>query len=124
MNIALWIVQGLLAAMYLVAGTMKTFQTASYKANKMSAWAQDRSNGYLRFIGVSELLGAVGLVVPMLTGTLPWLTFLAALGLTIVQLLAILTVHVPRKEYQVVPMNAVLLALAVFVTIGRWGTVV
>jgi putative oxidoreductase len=123
MNIALWIVQGLLAAMYLMAGTMKTFQTAHYKANKMSAWAQDRSNGYLRFIGVSELLGAVGLVLPMLTGILPWLTFLAALGLSVIQLLAILTVHLPRKEFQVVPMNAVLLALAMFVAVGRWGTI-
>jgi uncharacterized membrane protein YphA (DoxX/SURF4 family) len=123
MNIALWIVQGLLAAMYLMAGTMKTFQTAKYKENKMSAWAHDRPTGFLRFIGVSELLGAVGLVVPMIMGILPWLTFLAALGLTIVQLLAILTVHVPRKEYQVVPMNAVLLALALFVAVGRWGTI-
>ncbi len=119
MNIALWIVQILLAVMYVIAGTMKAFQTATYKADKRSAWARDRSNGFLRFLGVAELLGAFGLVLPALTGILPWLTLLAALGLSIIQLLAILTVHVPRREYQVVPMNAVLLALALFVVIGR-----
>ena len=119
MNIVLWIVQGLLAAFYLMAGQMKTFQTA--KAKDMLPWAKNRSDGFVRFVGISELLGVVGLILPMLTGILPWLTILAAMGLTLLQLLAIFTEHLPKKEYNVIPMNIVLLALAVFVVVGRWS---
>ena len=118
MNIALWIAQGLLAAMYLMAGSLKTFNTA--KAKEQMPWAKNRSDGFVRFVGTSELLGALGLILPLVTGILPWLTVLAAFGLTLIQLLAIFTEHLPKKEYNVVPVNLVLLALAVFVVIGRW----
>jgi len=121
MNIALWIVQGLLAALYLMAGTLKTFQTA--KAKEQLPWAKNRSDGFVRFVGTSELLGALGLILPLVTGVLPWLTVLAATGLTVIQLLAIFSVHLPKKEYNIIPVNAVLLALAVFVVIGRWTLV-
>lgn len=118
MNIALWIAQILLAGMYGMAGTMKTFQTA--KAKEQFPWAKNRSDGYVRFIGISELLGVLGLVLPIITGILPWLTVLAAVGLTLIQLLAIFTEHLPKKEYNIIPMNVVLLALSVFIVIGRW----
>jgi len=119
MNIALWIAQGLLAAMYLMAGVIKTFQTA--KAKEQMPWAKERSDGFVRFVGISELLGALGLILPLVTGILPWLTPLAAIGLIIIQLLAIFTEHLPKKEYNVIPINVVLLALAVFVVFGRWA---
>jgi len=119
MNTALWIAQGLLAAMYLMAGVIKTFQTA--KAKEQMPWAKERSDGFVRFVGVSELLGALGLILPLVTGILPWLTPLAAIGLIIIQLLAIFTEHLPKKEYNVIPVNVVLLALAVFVVFGRWA---
>ena len=118
MNIALWIAQGLLAAMYLMAGIMKTFNTA--KAREAMTWTQGHSDGFIRFVGISELLGALGLILPLITGVLPWLTVFAAVGLTLIQLLAIFTEHLPKKEYNVIPVNVVLLALAVFVIIGRW----
>ena len=118
MNIALWVAQGLLAAMYLMAGAIKTFQTA--KAKEQMPWAKERSDGFVRFVGTSELLGAFGLILPLVTGILPWLTPLAAIGLIIIQLLAIFTEHLPKKEYNVIPVNVVLLALAVFVVFGRW----
>ena len=118
MNIALWIVQILLAAMYGMAGMMKTFQTA--KAREQLPWAKNRSDGFVRFVGTSELLGALGLILPLVTGILPWLTVLAAIGLILIQLLAIFTEHLPKKELNVIPINLVLLALAVFVIIGRW----
>ena len=101
-----------------MAGTMKTFQTA--KAKEMLPWAKDRSDTFVRFVGISELLGALGLILPLLTGILAWLTPTAAIGLTVIQILAIFTVHLPKKEYQVIPMNIVLLALSVFVIVGRW----
>ena len=119
MNTALWIAQGLLAAMYLMAGVIKTFQTA--KAKEQMPWAKERSDGFVRFVGISELLGALGLILPLVTGILPWLTPLAAIGLIIIQLLAIFTEHLPKKEYNVIPINVVLLALAVFVVFGRWA---
>src|SRR5258705_10434526 len=97
MNIVLWIAQGLLAAMFLMAGVLKTFQTA--KAKEQLPWAKNRSDGFVRFVGTSELLGALGLILPLITGILPWLTVLAAIGLTIIQLLAIFTDHLPKKEY-------------------------
>jgi uncharacterized membrane protein YphA (DoxX/SURF4 family) len=118
MNIALWIAQILLAAMYGMSGAIKTFQTA--KAKDMFPWAKNRSEGFVRFIGISELLGALGLILPLVTGILSWLTVLAAVGLTLIQVLAIFTEHLPKKEYNVIPMNIVLLALSVFVVIGRW----
>jgi len=120
MNIALWIAQGLLAAMYLMAGQMKTFQPAKVRANPQMTWAHDKQDGYIRFVGISELLGALGLILPLVTGILPWLTVFAAVGLTIIQLLAIFQEHLPKKEYNIIPVNIVLLALAVFVIVGRW----
>ena len=119
MNIALWVIQILLAAMYGMAGLMKTFQTA--KAKQQMPWAKNRSDGFVRFVGTSELLGALGLILPLVTGILPWLTVLAAVGLALIQLLAIFTEHLPKKEYNVIPVNIVLLALAVFVIVGRWA---
>lgn len=118
MNIALWIVQGLLAAMYGMAGIMKTFQTS--KAKEQLPWAKDRSDGFVRFVGTSELLGALGLILPLLTGILSWLTPVAAIGLTLIQLLAIFTEHLPKKEYNVIPVNILLGALSIFILVGRW----
>ena len=118
MNIALWIAQGLLAAMYLMAGTMKTFQTA--RAKEMLPWAKNRSDGFVRFVGTSELLGALGLILPLVTGILPWLTPIAALGLSLIQMLAIFSEHLPKKEFNVIPVNVVLLGLSIFVVVGHW----
>jgi putative oxidoreductase len=119
MNIALWIAQGLLAAMYLMAGSMKTFQTA--KAKEQLPWAKNRPDSFVRFVGISELLGALGLILPMVTGILAWLTPLAAIGLLLIQLLAIFTEHLPKKEYNVIPINVVLIAISVFIALGRWA---
>jgi len=118
MNIVLWVAQVLLAAMYGMAGIMKTLQTA--RAKEQMPWAKNRSDTFVRFVGTAELLGALGLFLPLLTGILPWLTPLAAVGLTMIQLLAIFTEHLPKKEYNVIPINIVLLALSIFVVAGRW----
>lgn len=120
MNIALWVAQVLLAGMYGMAGGMKTFQPEGVRKNPQMTWAHDKQDGYIRFVGAAELLGMLGLILPILTGILPWLTPLAAVGLSIIQLLAIFTVHLPKKEYQVIPVNIVLLALSIFVAYGRF----
>ena len=120
MNIALWIAQGLLAAMYLMVGSMKVFQPDKVRKNPQMTWAHKRPDNYIRFVGTTEVLGGLGLILPLVTGILPWLTVLAAIGLILIQLLAIFSEHLPRKEYNVIPLNILLLALAVFVVIGRW----
>jgi len=120
MNIALWIIQVLLAGMYGMAGSKKAFTPDKVRTNPQMTWAHDKQDGYIRFVGISELLGAVGLIIPALTGILPWLTPLAAVGLALIQVLAIFTVHLPKKEYQVVPVNIVLLVLAIVAAYGRF----
>ena len=120
MNIALWIIQVLLAGMYSMSGSMKAFTPDKVRTNPQMTWAHDKQDGYIRFVGVAELLGAVGLIIPALTGILPWLTPLAAVGLALIQVLAIFTVHLPKKEYQVVPVNIVLLVLAIVAAYGRF----
>jgi putative oxidoreductase len=118
MNIAAWVAQDVLAAFYLVVGSMKAFTTM---AQKQLSWAKERPKGFVRFVGTAEILGALGIVLPLLTGILPWLTVPAALGLAVVQVLAIGMIHLPRKEYGALPFNILLMALAVFVVIARWN---
>jgi uncharacterized membrane protein len=118
MNIALWIAQGILAAMFLMAGVMKSTQPREKLKAKLP-WVEEVSDGTLKLIGVSELLGALGLILPWLTGIAPWLTCLAAAGLALVQVLAIFT-HVRRKEPAAIVFNCVMIAGTLFVAWGRW----
>ena len=118
MSIALWIVQGLLAVAFLGAGASKLSQPKE-KLLKNMAWVEDFSQPTVRNIGALEVLGAIGIVLPALTGILPWLTPLAALGLVLLMVGAALT-HLRRKEYGNVAINAVLLVLAAFVAYGRF----
>jgi uncharacterized membrane protein YphA (DoxX/SURF4 family) len=117
MNIVLWILQVLVAAMFLMAGVLHGFQQERAKAQLK--WPADVPPGLLTFIGVCEILGALGVVLPALTGILPWLTPLAALGLAIMMLLAA-GFHATRREYPNIVFNLILLALTAFVAYGRW----
>lgn len=119
MNIALWIAQSLLALVYVVVGAMKTFQIARVRAQ--FSWTNGRSDAFVGFVGISEMLGGFGLILPMLTGILPWLTPLAAIGLSVIQVLAIAGEHLPRKEYSSLPLNMLFLGLSLFVVFGRWA---
>src|SRR4051812_30782802 len=105
MNAALWVIQILLAVAYAFAGVLKL--TQGRKLEPKMAWVEDFSDPTVRFIGAVELLGAIGLVLPAATGIAPWLTPLAATGLVVVQVLAVVT-HLRRKEPQVLPVNLVL----------------
>jgi len=118
MSIALWVVQVLVAVAFLGAGATKLSQPKE-KLLKNMAWVEDFSQPTVRIIGALEILGAIGIVLPALTGILPWLTPLAALGLVLLMLGAALT-HLRRTEYGYIIMNAVLLVLAAFVVWGRF----
>jgi uncharacterized membrane protein YphA (DoxX/SURF4 family) len=120
MNIALWIVQVLLGGMFVLAGVMKAFQYERAKASL--PWVKDVPRGLVTFIGISELLGGLGLLLPAITGILPWLTPLAGAGLALVMILAI-GFHASRREAQAIGFNAVLLVLAAFVAYGRFMVV-
>lgn len=119
MNVFLWILQGLLAAMFLMAGVMKSTQPKEKLAEKLP-WAEDYPAGTVRLIGVVELLAAVGLILPAALGILPVLTPLAATGLAVVMVLAI-NVHRRRNEMGAVAFNAAILVVAVVVAWGRFG---
>ena len=118
-NVALWVVQGLLAAVYLAAGVIKTSRPRASLA-EMLPWTEDLSDGTVKLIGSAELLGAIGLVLPWAIGIATVLTPLAATGLVVIQVLACVT-HVRRGEAKVLPLNIVLLLLALFVAIGRFA---
>jgi len=118
MNIALWIVQILLALIFLMAGVMKLMRTREDLSDKM-AWVDDFGDSHIKLIGALEILGAIGLVLPAATGILPLLTPLAALGLALTMLGAAYT-HIRRGEYPMTIMNVVLLLMALFVAYGRF----
>jgi hypothetical protein len=119
-NIALWIVQGLLALAYLAAGGIKVARPREQLvASGRFDWMKDTSDAGVKAVGAVEVLGALGLILPELTGIAPILTPIAAVGLVIVQIGAI-RVHLVRNERQPLPANAILLLLAAFVAIVRF----
>ncbi|MDQ5853749.1 MAG: DoxX family protein [Chloroflexota bacterium] len=121
MNIVLWILQVVLALLFGLAGGAKLTQPKAKLAAQMG-WVEDFSQGTVRVIGGVELLAAIGLILPAITGILPILTPLAALGLVLTMLGAMLT-HLRRKEQPMIGMNFVLLLLAVAVVYGRFVAV-
>jgi len=117
MNVALWIAQGLVALAMLAAGGLKVATPRVKLAEKLK-WAATWSDANVKLLGLAEVLGAVGLIVPWLTGIAPVLTPVAAVALTVIMGGAVKT-HVDRKEPLVPP--AVLGALCVFIALGRFG---
>lgn len=117
-NIGLWAAQVLLALFYFYAGFNKVSQPIEALAAMNMGFVLVVPEWLTRLIGVAELLGAIGLILPALTRIMPRLTPLAALGLSAIQVLAIL-LHASRGELAVLPLNAVLIALSLFVLWGR-----
>jgi putative oxidoreductase len=117
-NIGLWVAQVLLAAFYLFAGYNKLTQPIEALGAMGMGFVLVVPELLTRFIGLAEVLGAVGLILPAATRIMPRLTPLAALGLSIIQVLAI-GFHISRGEVMVLPMNLVLLALSLLVLWGR-----
>ncbi|MDH4200208.1 MAG: DoxX family protein [Spirochaetia bacterium] len=119
MQISLWIGQIMLAAMFGMAGVMKTFTPVVDLAKKLP-WADQVPEALVRFIGISELAGAIGLILPAFLRFFPgFLTPLASLGLAVIMALAA-GFHGTRGEMSALPINAALGAVALFVTWGRF----
>jgi len=114
MNIALWIIQGLLALLFLFAGSMKFIMSVE-EMNRQSPVTLP--GALLHFIGVCEILGGLGLILPMLLRIKPGLTPLAALGLMVIMVGAIVIAFVGG-----VPANAVLpIVVAILLAIVAYG---
>jgi len=107
----------LLGLVFLAAGGTKLAQPKEKLAKNNQAWVEDFSQGVVRLIGALEVLGALGLVLPALTGVLPWLTPLAALGLALLMAGAVYT-HLRRKEGPALVPPAVLLLAALLAVEG------
>ncbi|WP_329520783.1 DoxX family protein [Spirillospora sp. NBC_01491] len=119
MNLLLWILQAALAALFGAAGVMTSTQPKDKLEPKLP-WTVDFSTHAVRFIGLAELVGALGLILPAATGLVPILTPLAATGLALLMALAALT-HLRRKESTAIALNAVLLIAAAVIAWGRFG---
>jgi hypothetical protein len=121
MNITLWIAAGILAAASLAAGVNKLVMPRDkLLANPQMAWANDFSQQSIRLIAVAELLGAIGVIAPWALDIAKVMTPVAAIGLALLQAGALAT-HAKRSEYQMIAVNTVLIALALFVAIGRFA---
>ncbi len=119
MDVALWIAQGLLAAAFLSAGIVKLTRPREMLAERMG-WVEDFSGGHIKIIGALEVLGALGLILPGMTGIAPLLVPIAASGLAVDQIGAAV-VHARRGESNYILANLILMALALFVAWGRFG---
>jgi uncharacterized membrane protein YphA (DoxX/SURF4 family) len=121
MDTALWILQVLLAAIFLVTGTTKLTQPRLKMAAGPMRWAAGVTDAQFRAIGVVEVLGAIGLILPAAFGIAPLLTPLAAIGLVLTMIGAI-HVHFRHGETNRLAVPIVVLALALFVAIEGFGT--
>lgn len=122
MNLALWIAAGLLAAVALAGGASKAFvPKAKLAATAGGEWTADASVGFVKTLGVLELLAAVGLLLPALVGIAPVLVPVTATCWVLLMIGAMIT-HVRHGGFtKVLALNVVYLALAAFVAWGRFG---
>ncbi|HET8910913.1 MAG TPA: DoxX family protein [Ktedonobacteraceae bacterium] len=117
MNIALWIVQVVVGLMFLLIGIMKSSQSIEALGKRLS-YARILPAPFVRFIGIAELLGGIGVILPPLVHILPWLAIVAAIGLGIIMVGGVIY-HLQHKETTQAITPLVLLLLTLFIAIGR-----
>jgi uncharacterized membrane protein YphA (DoxX/SURF4 family) len=116
MNLILWIVQILLALAFLVSGITKAVRSS----DRLKEGIPEFHPRMIRLIALAEILGALGLILPGLTGIATFLTPVAAAGLAIIMVGAVVT-HARRGEGKSAAVNLVLLVLALVVVVGRFA---
>ncbi len=117
-TIGLWAAQAILAAVFIMAGLTKLTSAPADLVAMGMGWAENAPVALIRFIGLAEVLGAAGLILPTATRIMPGLTRLAALGLAVIMMLAF-GLHAYRGEFGVMPVNIIVFALAMLVIWGR-----
>jgi len=120
MNIALWIIAGVLSLAFLAGGAMKLIQPKEKLAASGFGFVEDVSAGAVKAIGALEVLAAVGLILPAALDIAPVLVPLAAVGVALLMTGAVI-VHLRRHEAQVIVVPLALLAVSVFVAWSRFG---
>ena len=120
MNVALWIIAGVLAVVFLTGGVVKLIRPREQLAASGMGFAEDFSPGAIRAIGVLEILAGVGLILPAALDITPVLVPLAAVGVVLLMIGAIIT-HLRRHEVMAIVVNLGFLALAFLVAWGRFG---
>lgn len=121
MNLALWIGAALLAVVALAGGAIKTFTPRTkLAASPGGAWTDDVSAGFVKVLGVLEILAAVGLILPAVVGVAPVLVPVTALCWVLLMIGAMVT-HGRRGELRFAMLNLIYLALAAFIAWGRFG---
>ncbi len=118
LNIMLWVVQVLLAAMFVLTGLLKLTLPAE-KLPALMPWTADAHLSFIRFVGIAEVIGGIGLVVPAWLRIKPILTPWAATGIATIMVLSI-PVRFLRGETSSLGLNILLLVLATFVGWGRF----
>ncbi|MFI6317497.1 DoxX family protein [Nonomuraea sp. NPDC050556] len=123
LNRVLWFLQVVWGFFFAGSGFGKVllFDAALYAdAPRAVAWYAAVPQPLIVFIGVVEVLGGIGLILPALTGVKPKLTPLAAAGLALTMVLAS-GFHLMRGEYALIPANILLGGVAAFLAVGRWN---
>lgn len=119
LSLVLWLIQLVLALLFAGVGFVKLTQRHARLVDNLR-WPEDFSAGTVKLIGLLEVLGAAGLVLPLATGRLPVLTAIAASCLALMMALAIV-VHVRRGERNRIALAAILMVLSLLVALGRFG---
>jgi hypothetical protein len=119
-NVALWIIAGLLATAFLAGGVVKLVLPKERLAAAGMGFAEDFGTGTVKAIGAVEVLAGVGLILPAVLDIAPVLVPLAAVGVVLLMIGAGIT-HLRRHEIPPIAVNLTLLALAVLVAWGRFG---
>lgn len=120
MNTFLWVLQVLLGLVFIAVGTLGLVGGRDMALKRGFGYAEDFTDIQIRLIGLAELLGGLGLILPAATGIAPILTPIAATGLAITMLGAIL-VHIRRKERRELVAPALFVVIAVIIAWGRFG---
>lgn len=119
MRIVIWILQIAIAGMFIMSGFMKVSTPIEVMAEKMP-WVKEMA-GLVRFIGITEILGGLGLVLPSLLKIKPFLTTWAGIGLALIMVFA-MVFHIARSEYASLPINIILGGIALYVAWARVKT--
>ena len=121
MNTVGWILQGILTSIFLMAGSLKILQSED-KLNAMMAWTTRYPSSTVKLIGFVEILGAIGLILPLYYNIMPVLTPLSATGLAIIMVLAFLH-HSKHNEKKERVINFVIFIDAAFIAYLRFGEI-
>jgi uncharacterized membrane protein YphA (DoxX/SURF4 family) len=112
-----WVFSIVLATVFIITGVVKVFRYE--KSRDLLTWVKDVPRVLAQAIGVAEILGGLGLILPAITGIYPWLTPVAALALAVLMLFAAV-LHIRRGEKAEAYLDMLLLIILAFVAYVRW----